>query len=158
MECDFYESSWCLWWLVSMNLGILPVSSPQDGLERTQTNCHFLGCVPCREEHMCLGHNASVGHQTWTDIQVFPIKEHWWLSTQMVKAFTFAVLSEAVISASSHDNNALGILENTHSTAQRQTLQMISSEGAGFQTAGSWSREWIKDWTSYEKLSNHRFP
>lgn len=84
---------------------------------------------------MCLGNNVNVGQQAWIDVRFFPDKGTLMI-TNLVKAFSH-VLSEAAISSSFHDHNAHVNSENTHSTAQRQTLQMTSSEGVGFQIAGS---------------------
>lgn len=52
--------------------------------------------------------------------------EDYQLSNQMLKAFTHH--SQARISSSFHDHSAHDNLANSHSTVQRQILQMICSE------------------------------
>lgn len=158
MECDFMNLHYVCGDLSAWSWELSQWAAPETAWRRHRLTV-ILTTVYAAERSICVWEIMPMWdtrHEL--TYSFFLIKEHWCLPTQMVKAFTFTVLSEAAISSSSHDNNAHGILENTHSTAQRQTLQVISSEGAGFQIAGSWSRERIKDWTSYEKLSSHRFP
>lgn len=90
----FYKSSLSLRWPVSMSLGTTPVSEPQPGSEGTQTNCDgqeetILMTVCAAERSICAWEIMSMWDtRNGLTYSFFLIKEHWWLPTQMVKAFT----------------------------------------------------------------------
>lgn len=157
----FYESSLCLLWPASINLVTTPVGEPQDGLDGTQTNCDgqeetILMTVCAAKRSVCAWEIMAMWDTRHGLMYTFFPDKGRLMITNLVKVFTHCTHWGCHLLKLPWPQCSWQFRK--HSAAQRQTLKMISSEGAGFQIAGSWNRETVKDWTSHEKLFNHRLP